>query len=205
MASITLVGTSTSSLSFRVTGLDPSYNQTIRNVELKLYRASNNSLVATKTGTIPNLVTQSGTFAFTGLSSSTYYYIDVVISNIEGFPNVLLGGGNYLTDSPPPPPRPSNWSWTSTIVAGVILTLTATEWNNFTSKINAFRVYKSMSNYSFTSVSSGNVITANIINQAIIAINAISPLFNIPSVTADVTIITAKLFTDMRDILNSTQ
>lgn len=80
--------------------------------------------------------------------------------------------------------RPSNFSWTYAKVQGGTFNLTATEWNNFTSRINAFREYKKLSDYSFTRAYSGNNFTAAMYNQARIAIQAISGYGTyIPTVT----------------------
>ena len=71
-------------------------------------------------------------------------------------------------------PRPSNFSWTYPKVSGGNFNLTATEWNSFTARINAFRTYKSISSYSFTSAISGNSFTATMFNQARTAISAMN-------------------------------
>ena len=52
--------------------------------------------------------------------------------------------------------------------------LTASEWNSFTSKINEFRRWKGLSNASFTTAVTGNIITASIYNEARAAIEAIT-------------------------------
>jgi hypothetical protein len=79
------------------------------------------------------------------------------------------------------PTRPLNWSWQN-ISAGVsvpkrgeaLAPTTASEWNSFCSRINAFRQYKDMSNYSFTSLTSGTAFSAAIARQAMTAISEIS-------------------------------
>lgn len=71
-------------------------------------------------------------------------------------------------------PRPSNFSWTYPKVSGGNFNLTATEWNSFTARINAFRTYKSIGSYSFTSAISGNSFTATMFNQARTAISAMN-------------------------------
>ncbi len=112
--------------------------------------------------------------------------------------------------------RPSNFAWTTTISQGgniystdfvnkTLYILTSVEWNAFITKINAFRVYKGLGNYSFTAVSSGTLITKEIINQTITAINDIpSKTINPPAtlVTGDI-INKASLYTGLRDALNS--
>jgi hypothetical protein len=109
--------------------------------------------------------------------------------------------------------RPTNWAWTTSFVSGGSMTyysakkytvLPASEWNNFTTRINDFRSYKGLSNYSFTTVSAGTTFTATIYNQARNAINDMSPSTTVPSaVTSQVTKVTAYHFTRLRDALNS--
>jgi hypothetical protein len=77
--------------------------------------------------------------------------------------------------------------------------MVATEWNNFCTRINEFRAYKGLSNYSFTTVSSDNNCTPTIINQAVNAINEIG--FSISSVSTGS--IPASVFINMRNALNS--
>jgi hypothetical protein len=109
--------------------------------------------------------------------------------------------------------RPNNWYWSYNIVSGgdvynTIMSgntiyayiIPATEWNNFTNRINQFRTYKGLSNYSFTSVSSDNNFTHTIINQAVTAINAMG--FSISSLSSGVDV-PASVFIQMRDSLNS--
>lgn len=99
--------------------------------------------------------------------------------------------------------RPSDWSWTYAKVSGSTLTLSASEWNGFCNRINLFRQYKSLSNYSFTTVVSGQDITATIINQATSAISLMSPPTSPPSLTSAGVEISAVRFTLLRDSLNS--
>jgi len=83
----------------------------------------------------------------------------------------------YVTTSS----RPDNFNWTTPKVQGNPATnLAATEWNNFCSKINEFRQYKSLSTITFTTVSSGGIFYASIFNEAR---NAIYPMnsTNLPS------------------------
>ena len=77
--------------------------------------------------------------------------------------------------------------------------MTAYEWNNFTKRINEFREYRGLSQYSFATVSSDGNCTASIINQAVNAINAMG--FNIATVSSGT--VPANVFIQMRDKLNS--
>lgn len=98
--------------------------------------------------------------------------------------------------------RPTNWSWHTTKSKGGSINVTASEWNSFCARINQFRQYKDLSNYSFTSVSSGTLITASIVNQAVTAINAMSPPTSALSASKG-GVITADFFNRLRDSLNS--
>ena len=115
------------------------------------------------------------------------------------------------------PVRPSNWSWINPITSGGsiysvvgknLYIMPATEWNSFTSRINEFRVYKGLSNYTFTSASSESGFTKTIINQALSAIRDMSGSFTggntLPSnrVTGD-NIFVADYFVRMKNCLNS--
>jgi hypothetical protein len=113
--------------------------------------------------------------------------------------------------------RPDNFIWTTTITQGgniyqtdltnkILYIITAAEWVAFTAKINAFRVYKGLSAYSFISVSSGTEITKAIINDARTAINDIGDrTVYLPAVRATGDIINeAYVYNQLKDSLNST-
>lgn len=138
-------------------------------------------------GTSSNPVSASYQFSGTsialgGLSPNTAYTAKVYANNAQG-----TGTADFenFTTLPVTPTRPSNWTWTSlvssratnpnTIYTGVIpLNLVnASEWNNFTTRINAFRSYKGLTAYSFSSVGPGSPFTPAIYNQAV---NAILPM-----------------------------
>ncbi len=118
--------------------------------------------------------------------------------------------------------RPSDWSWSYTIdtdeevylVSGKdIFLMPATEWNDetansFVGRINEFRDYKSLSNYTFTSISSGTTVTKEIINQALNAIRDMSAHFTgdntlISNRVAGQNILEANIYINMKDCLNS--
>ena len=113
--------------------------------------------------------------------------------------------------------RPNNWVWSYTIASGsnvyfvsgkAIFIMAATEWNNFTSRINEFRTYKSLSTASFTTVSTNMDVTKEIINQALNAIRAMSAHFTggntlISNRVAGQNILEANIYINMRDCLNS--
>lgn len=124
----------------------------------------------------------SGDFDFTcEVEANTTYYLWVkyYFGDDSGYLDL------YIEPPEKAPTRPSNFSWTYAKVKGEAFNLKATEWNNFTSRINAFRAYKGLSNYSFTYAYKGNDFTAAIYNQARKAIQAISGYGTyIPTVSA---------------------
>lgn len=108
--------------------------------------------------------------------------------------------------------RPFNWVWGRDIYAGADIdtirisdnvyhayVITAYDWNSFTNTINAFLIYKLMSSGDFTTVSRETNFTLVILNQAITNINRMLSSNFIVNTTS----ITAKIFLDMRDRLNS--
>lgn len=138
----------------------------------------------------------SMTMSFGGLSGSTNYAV-----------NVRLNGtwltAKTFTTPPEAPPRPGNWYWTSTVSSGSPISISAIEWNSFCARINAFRSYRGLSNYSFTTVYSGTAISAVIVNQARTAINSISGHGTLPSAAVQGGAVTASFFNGLRDALNA--
>ena len=73
--------------------------------------------------------------------------------------------------------RPDNWKWTSGQnsnghkISGGRFSLLATEWNQFTARINAFREYKGMTQKSFTTAIRGNPVYFYMFNEAKAAID----------------------------------
>jgi uncharacterized protein YjdB len=109
-------------------------------------------------------------------------------------------------------PRPSNWSWSYNIVSGgavyrtsivggniIVYIILYTEWNSFTSRINDFRRYKGLTDYSFTTAQSEMNFTPSIVDEAITAINQMGYSLSIIGSGN----MSASVFTSMRDTLNS--
>jgi len=99
--------------------------------------------------------------------------------------------------------RPADWSWGVTMTTGQILNMTASNWNNFTTRINQFRFYKGLADYNFTTVYSGGFMMAHQVNQATNAIDEMIPTSPPPSLTSSGVAITPIRFTLLRDSLNS--
>lgn len=96
--------------------------------------------------------------------------------------------------------RPVSWTWHTSKVKGQTIGLTASEWNSFCLRINQFRQYKNLSNYSFTNVTAGSPITAVIMNQAVSAIGAMVSTHGMVSKGSP---ITASFFNTLSTSLNS--
>lgn len=150
--------------------------------------------------------TGNTTYNVTGLNNGTQYEFRVRAyvpdyGNYTGYSNLT-----YAT----PGIRPSNWSWSTAKTAGASFNLTATEWNNFTTRINQFRSYKGISSFSFTTVSTNGQLLATIYNQASDAINTLSPPTSLPTITetgtrsaASGNKVKASYLNGIRDSLNS--
>lgn len=121
----------------------------------------------------------------TGLSSDTTYWIEVKAGNStdNGAASVTTA-----TTTSPTPVRPQNWTWQSLVSSQqtdpnlvyqstIPLNLVdASDWNNFTAKINEFRNYKlgPGNQYTFTSVSSGQGFSDSIYQEAVNAISSMA-------------------------------
>lgn len=114
------------------------------------------------------------------------------------------------------PSLPGKWNWSYDIYSGgefydyssdgrTVYLMPASEWNNFTSRINEVREYKGLSNYSFTTAtrntSESGIRTC--INQAINAINDMLSSSSRMSTISSGSEVRASIFIDMRDKLNS--
>lgn len=130
-----------------------------------------------------------------GLSPKTTYTMNVSINGGD-----WLGGQEFTTGSG----RPDDWEWWSVVAKGAEIRLSAAEWNAFTACINAFRVYASLAEHSFTAAVSGKTaISASICNQARTAISAIDGHGTLPAAAVKDAPITAAFFNDLRDALNA--
>lgn len=101
--------------------------------------------------------------------------------------------------------RPANFSWTGgPKVQNQPVSVTASDWTNLCTRINEFRVYKSLTNYTFTTVTANvTTITAAIVNQAITAISQMFPPTAPPTARTTSDVVTASFFNDLVSSLNS--
>lgn len=181
-----------------VSGLDTSWNNT-NSGPRTLYVTCGGE---TKSTSVGSGASSTGNIYFTNVSPSTTYSITAWIdSDWQG--STLWSSSGSVTTPAKPNPRPSNWAWISTVSSGAVIALTASEWTSFCSRINEFRKYKGMSNYPFSAVSSGDIISASIVNQARSAINAMSGHGTLPSEAVSGGEITAGFFNGLASALNA--
>lgn len=96
--------------------------------------------------------------------------------------------------------RPADWSWYTSKISGGNFSLTASEWNAFTARINQFRTYKGLGTYGFSTAYSGNPVYAYMFNEAR---NAISSMASVMSTVSSNQDILANYLNSIRDSLNS--
>lgn len=99
--------------------------------------------------------------------------------------------------------KPTPFSWATAKTKGGVFSVTASEWNSFTSKINEFRSYKGLSSYLFSTAVSGGTFTATVYNQAVSAISPMSPPIPVPSARSSGDSILASYLNDIVSSLNS--
>ena len=142
-------------------------------------------------------------------------YFQVRSRNTDGY-NIVYSG--WYTAYPYPinvvyNSRPTNWAWSPLIVQGGNMTInnstkqfyitSATQWNDFCTRINLFRVYKGLGNYSFTSAVQYGAAASTQANQARAAILGCSPPTGLPSAVNSDSNITAAFFNGLKNSMNS--
>lgn len=169
-------------------------------VYINLYDSTNSTVLQQKTFT-----TASGSFSYNKVADGRY--------NIRAQSVFVYGGSYYycvddsgttytLTKSITVSSKPASFSWTYAKNSGSDFNLKATEWNSFTSKINEFRDWKGLSDYSFTTAVKGNTFTAAMFNQAVTAINAMYSNNPLSSVSKGSTV-TAYILNNIVSVLNN--
>lgn len=138
--------------------------------------------------------TQDG--AGNNLVHDAWYYMTVVAYDKDNNNTSQTVRVQYKTA------RPINWEWWTPKVKGQDINLTADEWNSFCTKINQFRLYKSLVNYDFTPAQKGQNIRAVQGNQARAAILGMITSGVPASVSAGQNI-EAAFFNGLRNSLNS--
>lgn len=188
MASFSVRNITDTSIDVRVTGI--SSGDTVR-IFIRLYADTSNVKYDVKPVASASYLDMS----FQNLEPGTHYAINVKINNDD-----WLGADDFWTKDEVI--RPDNWYWYSTVKQGYPIELSAYEWRAFCNRINEFRTYMGMSEYDFTYVSKGDIITASIVNQARSAIRSISGHGSLPSAARSGNPITASFFIDLQYALN---
>lgn len=96
--------------------------------------------------------------------------------------------------------KPTRWEWNTPKEANQLYSMSASEWNAFALRINAFREYKGLNPYPFTNAYSGSAFRFFMFNEARAAINEMANT-GLGVVTAGDSVV-ANSFNIMRNTLN---
>jgi hypothetical protein len=143
------------------------------------------------------IYTYESSFAFTVPDYNTTYYFQLQTENSWG---EKTDWSEWYPFTSGTSARPDSFEWDVAKVSGEDVNVTATEWNKFTVRINEFRQYKELTDYVFTTVATGDAISAVIFNQAI---GAIMPMYTTYGDMQAGWDIYADYFNNIRDHLNS--
>ncbi len=77
--------------------------------------------------------------------------------------------------------RPNNWSWSSNVSSGEDFNISASEWNNFTDRIDEFRQYKGLADGTYSEAHVDGDFYAYQFNQAVNEISDMNPPTSPPS------------------------
>lgn len=218
MASLQFSSIKTGSCSVKLTGLDSSWDGGARYVYYYFdtggYPSEDDYSNYARGSNVSNGSSSGGSASVSGLSAGTKYYCKCYIyynKKIETetgsyTETTLLSTvrGTFYT-------RPYDWSWYTDIRSTSYIPVdkygfhpvTATEWNDFTSRINEFRLYAGFSTYSFTTVSQHQQFTPAIYNQAVKAIKGITGYGAYLSEISSDTVLCASIFTSLASELNA--
>lgn len=169
-------------------------------VYINLYDSTNSTVLQQKT-----LTSASGSFSYNKVADGKYYIRAQSVFVYSGSYLYCVDdyGTKYtLTKSITISSKPASFSWAYAKNSGSDFNLKATEWNSFTSKINEFRDWKGLSDYSFTTAVKGNTFTAAMFNQAVTAINAMYSNNPLSSVSKGSTV-TAYILNNIVSVLNN--
>lgn len=192
--------------SWQITGLGNPFNTSYYiSAGITIYRFTTEA--SSVSGTVDNVSATSNRTLYStpernvSYTSGTYtFYAWARAANGTYYP----AGSSTVTVTVPASTRPTNWYWNSAISSGRTVNIGASEWNNFCSRINDFRVYKGLSEYSFTTARSGRTeISASICNEAWYAINGISGHGTMPSRAVSGGPMYASFFNNLQSALNS--
>ena len=170
-------------MSFYVTATDTTITFHVTAIEGRnFYRVYWRPASETKATTRDFPTSEDFTYTVTGLTPGTEYVTNVAhwetSIEVDGENNyVLMGAQSITTDEAG---RPDDWSWTNIVAEapvptynGKLAPVSASEWNSFCARINAFREYKGLSSYPFTTMTAGTSFSSAIAREAMVAIDAI--------------------------------
>lgn len=172
-----------SSITFTIQA-DPAYIY----YRLFLRRSDSTDMILSGKALTNILGLSSFLYTVEGLEPDTEYTANVYYSTNTTSPeNFVMGAQTIVTKAAGG--RPSDWVWTTNIAhglsvpqyEGILAPITAQEWNAFTAKINEFRKYQKLADYTFTTATQGGAITAAIIGEATQAIGGLSGHGAIPT------------------------
>lgn len=145
-------------------------------------------------------VGSSGAHTIYGLEPETSYVFNYRAYNDDGYGPFMSTGKSATTLSE----RPDDWAWWTRVRSDGDIDISADEWNAFCERINEFRDYCGKRQYSFTEVYRDDYISAAVVNQAVWAIQGMSPPRSPPSqVTSRQSDVTAAFFNGLMYALNS--
>lgn len=132
-----------------------------------------------------NLYTSNSFLTISSLVANTYYEY-----RVRGYTGSTYGPFTdvYAVRTEQVRPTPLNWP---TFYSGNSFTLSAVQWNNLNSKINAWRSAKGYGAVTLPAAYSGNVFYATIFNAAVDQLNALSTPVSAPAKVGSAEIITA--------------
>lgn len=137
-------------------------------------------------------------YTYTGLAADTPYDLYCVVSDNAGRTVTSFTISPRTASN-----RPSDFFWNTSKISGNNFDITATEWNNLTSKIDAFRAYKGLGSFGFTSASSGATFEAYYYRQTASGISGMSPPTSAPPLRYTGDDILASDIDKLRTSLNS--
>jgi hypothetical protein len=145
------------------------------------------------------LYTANTYYNFAGFNPETYYDV-----RVKGYSGTNIGSYSSILSVRTQSTLPSPLAWTDRS-SGQNFNLTAKEWNDMTSKINAWRKYQNSSatTINFPVAFSGNDLTASMFNQAVNAITALNPPYLPAAIVGVGETVTATKINRISDSLDS--
>lgn len=115
----------------------------------------------------------SRSVTITGLYPNCKYNVYSYYKPLDGYLQSVTVSTSFTTSQKP------TFYWSTTVTSQGAFNITADDWNKMCNTINTWRSIKNLSPYSFTTASRGNKLTADMFNQARIALSSMTS--NIPN------------------------